>query len=168
MWVLRPVMARHSVYRLTWWLSVAGTVLALPQLAMSMGFHEWTAAHTGGWVDARFIAMVDTAMESPLGQVAMIPLLTWIAHSAPAHLKATYFAVMTSFANLALSAAQLLTRHLNEAMPLAREVKNAAGEVIIPANYNELTAMLLTVMALGLLMPAAAIVVARWMGWRSA
>ncbi len=168
MWVLRPVMARHSVYRLTWWLSVAGTVLALPQLAMSLGFHEWTAAHTGGWVDARFIALVDTAMESPLGQVAMIPLLTWIAHSAPAHLKATYFAVMTSFANLALSAAQLLTRYLNEAMPLAREVKNAAGVVVTPANYSELTPLLLSVMALGLLMPAAAIVVARWLGWRSA
>ena len=45
-------------------------------------------------VDARFIALVDTALESPLGQIAMIPMLAWIANSAPEKLKATYFAVM--------------------------------------------------------------------------
>jgi hypothetical protein len=27
----------------------------------------------------------------------MIPMLAWIANSAPAHLKATFFAVMASF-----------------------------------------------------------------------
>jgi len=43
------------------------------------------------------------ALESPLGQIAMIPMLAWIANSAPANLKATYFAVMASFTNLALS-----------------------------------------------------------------
>ena len=45
---------------------------------------------TGGVVDARFIALVNTALESPLGQIAMIPMLAWIARSAPANLKATY------------------------------------------------------------------------------
>ena len=57
---------------------------------------QWTAAHTGGFVDARVIAIIDTALESPLGQIAMIPMLAWIANSAPANLKATYFAVMVS------------------------------------------------------------------------
>ena len=44
----------------------------------------------------------------------MIPMLAWIANSAPANLKATYFAVMASFSNLALSASQLGTKYLNE------------------------------------------------------
>ena len=29
-------------------------------------------------------------LESPLGQVSMIPLLAWIAKNAPSHLKATF------------------------------------------------------------------------------
>ena len=51
------------------------------------------------------VALVNTALESPLGQIAMIPMLAWIATTAPANLKATYFAVMASFTNLALSLA---------------------------------------------------------------
>jgi len=63
--------------------------------------------------DARFIAVIDTALESPLGQIAMIPMLAWIANSAPANLKAKFFAVMASFTNLALSLSQLGTKYLN-------------------------------------------------------
>ena len=59
-------------------------MLSLPIVGMYYGLHQWTAAHTGGVVDARFIALVDTALESPLGQIAMIPMLAWIANSAPA------------------------------------------------------------------------------------
>jgi hypothetical protein len=65
-------------------------------------------------VDARFIALVDTALESPLGQIAMIPMLAWVANSAPVNLKATFFAVMASFTNLALSLSQLGTKYLNQ------------------------------------------------------
>lgn len=63
-------------------------------------------------MNARFIAVVDTVLESPLGQVAMIPMLAWIANSAPPHLKATFFAVMASFTNLALSVSNLGTKYL--------------------------------------------------------
>ena len=56
-------------------LTVVGTLLALPNIGMFYGLHEWTAAHTGGLVDARTIALIDTALESPLGQIAMIPML---------------------------------------------------------------------------------------------
>ena len=41
------------------------------------------------------------------GQIAMIPMLAWIARNAPNDLKATFFAVMASFTNLALSASSL-------------------------------------------------------------
>ena len=87
---------------------------------MFYGLHEWTAARTGGLVDARVIMLFNTALESPLGQIAMIPMLAWIANSAPAHLKATYFAVMASFSNLALAASQLGTVYLNRVFEVKR------------------------------------------------
>ena len=49
-----------------------------------------------------------------------------IANSAPEKLKATYFAVMASFTNLALSAAQLGTKYLNQVFVVTREVKDPA------------------------------------------
>ena len=45
---------------------------------MVYGFHLWTSSITGGIVDAKFIAIITTALNS-LGQVAMILLLAWIA-----------------------------------------------------------------------------------------
>ena len=54
-------------------------------------------------------------------QIAMIPMLAWIANSAPANLKATFFAVMASFTNLALSLSQLGTKYLNEIYIVTRE-----------------------------------------------
>lgn len=57
-------------------LTVAGSLLSLPIIGMFYGLHDWTSGFTHGVVDARFIAVVDTALESPLGQVAMIPMLT--------------------------------------------------------------------------------------------
>src|SRR5207253_6807936 len=111
---------------------------SLPNIGMFFGLHHWTAAHTGGVVDARMIALIDTALESPLGQIAMIPMLAWIANSAPANLKATYFAVMASFSNLALSAAQLGTKYLNQAYTVSREVKDgASGAVTMAQDYSQ-------------------------------
>jgi hypothetical protein len=89
-------------------LSLVASGLAL--FGMFYGVHEWTGAHTNGVVDARFIAVVSTAVETPLQQVAMIPMLAWITNSAPANLKATFFAMMASFTNLALSLGQLGTK----------------------------------------------------------
>ena len=166
MFVFRRFMAEKSIFDVVIFLTLAGTILGLPTLGMSLGLHEWTAAHTGGVVDARFIALVDTALESPLGQISMIPMLAWIANSAPSHLKATYFAVMASFTNLALSAAQLGTKYLNQLFTITREVKDrATGTVQVSANYDDLTPLLLCALALGLILPLSAIAVARWRRW---
>jgi hypothetical protein len=102
----------------------------LDRQADNYGWHQWTAAHTGGIVDARFIALVDTALESPLGQVAMIPMLAWIANSAPASLKVTFFAVMASFTNLALSLGQLGAKYVNQWFVVTRAVRDPATGVV--------------------------------------
>ena len=112
--MLRPFMAKNSIAKLIVVLSIAGAILFLPSVGMYYGFHNWTASLTGGVVDAKFIAIINTALESPLGQVSMIPLLAWIAKNAPTHLKATFFAVFASFTNLALSASSLGTKYLNQ------------------------------------------------------
>ncbi|MGR9037581.1 MAG: hypothetical protein ACU83O_13505, partial [Gammaproteobacteria bacterium] len=119
-------------------------------------------AHIAGFIDARFIALVDTALESPLGQIAMIPMLAWIAHSAPARLKATYFAVMAAFVNLALSLSQLLTKFLNQWFIISREVRDAVtGAIIVPADYSQLGGLFFTVMLLGFLLPIMTIIIAK-------
>jgi hypothetical protein len=124
---------------------------------------------TGGLVDARFIALVDTALESPLGQIAMVPMLAWIANSAPDSLKATFFAVMASFTNLALSASQLGTKYLNEIFLVTREVKDpASGEISVPADYNELGTLMVAALLIGLLLPLATVALVKLSRLRSA
>ena len=59
------------------------------------------------------MALIDAAAASPLAQVSMIPLLTLIAVHAPAGHRATWFALMASFINLALVAGDLQTKYLN-------------------------------------------------------
>jgi hypothetical protein len=169
LFVLRGWTANRSVQSTVVWLSVAQLIIALPNIGMSMGLHEWTARMTGGVVDARFIGIADTALESPLAQIAMIPMLAWIAKTAPPNLKATYFAVMASFTNLALSAAQLGTKYLNQIFVLAREVRDpVTQQITVAANYADLTSTLLWAAGLGLLIPLLTIGVVRVLGLRSA
>jgi hypothetical protein len=161
MFLFRRFMAERSIAYVIGFLTLCSFVLSLPTLGMYYGLHHWTAAMTNGVVDARFIALVDTALESPLGQIAMIPMLAWIARSAPADLKATYFAIMASFTNLALSLSQLGTKYLNQWFVVAREVKDAAGAVQTAADYSQLGVLLIVSMVIGLVLPFAAIMFAR-------
>jgi hypothetical protein len=82
MFIFRRFMAERSIAYVVGFLTLVGTALTLPVIGIYYGLHEWTAALTGGIVDARFIAVIDTALESPLGQVAMIPMLAWTPHGA--------------------------------------------------------------------------------------
>jgi hypothetical protein len=169
LFVFRRFMAERRISFVVGSLTLAGFLLGLPVVGMYYGLHEWTAARTGGVVDARFIALVDTALESPLGQIAMVPMLAWIANSAPARLKATWFAVMASFTNLALSASQLGTRYLNQVFVVTRQVVDpATGAVIVPADYGELGLLLVCASAIGLALPFAAIGLAKRLRLESA
>jgi hypothetical protein len=169
MFVFRRFMAERSITYIVGFLTVVGTILSLPIVGMFYGVHEWTAKLTGGVVDARFIALIDTALESPLGQISMIPMLAWIANSAPANLKATFFAVMASFTNLALSFSQLGTKYLNEFFVITREVQDqATGTVQTPADYSQLGDLLITQVVVGLALPFSAILFAKLTRFKSA
>lgn len=158
MLILRPFMASKSITYIIITLTLITSVLSLPNIGLYYGLHHWTSELTGGIVDARFIAIIDTAIESPFGQVAMIPMLAWIARNAPPNLKATFFAVMASFTNLALSASSLLTKYLNEVFLISREVRNReTGALEMVANYDELGTLLIIVTVIALLAPLLAI-----------
>jgi hypothetical protein len=143
MLALRSWMSRRPVPYLVAFLSLYGTVMTLPFLGMFYGLHGWTEAHFG--FGARTIALIDTMADSPLGQVAMIPMLAWIAKEAPCNQKATYFAVMAAFTNLALSASQLGTKYLNRLFVVER------------GRYDELGVLMIVTMAIGLVLPVLAV-----------
>jgi hypothetical protein len=169
MFIFRRFMAERSIAYVVGFLTVIGTILALPIVSMYYGLHEWTARMSGGVIDARFIALIDTALESPLGQISMIPMLAWIANSAPPDLKATFFAVMASFTNLALSLSQLGTKYLNELFVVTREVHDqVSGAVQTTADYSQLGSLLIWQLILGLALPFGAIMFAKATRFKSA
>ncbi len=169
MFLFRRFMAERSIAYVVGFLTVAAFFLGLSIVSMYYGLHQWTAALTGGVIDARFIALVNTALDSPLGQSSMIPMLDWIANSAPANLKATYFAVMASFTNLALSLSQLGTKYLNELFVVTREVRDPVTNALqTPDDYSQLGMLLIVQTVLGLALPFAAILFSRFSRFRSA
>jgi len=141
---LRGWMTRRPIPYLVVFLSVYGAMMMIPFISMYYGLHEWTEATFG--FGARTIAMVDTMADSPLGQVAMIPMLAWIAKEAPKNQKATYFAVMAAFTNLALSASQLGTKYLNKVFLIER------------SRYDELGVLMVTVALITLIFPIMTVV----------
>src|SRR5690606_41600167 len=116
-----------------------GTVLAIPNLLLVHEVHHWTGQVLG--IGARQIAILDTAVESPLVNLSMIPMLTLIAIYAPAGHRATWFALMASLMNLALVAGQLMTKYLNMRFGVNR------------GDYIALPALTWSAVILGLVIP---------------
>jgi hypothetical protein len=75
----------------------------------------------------------------------MIPLLTLCAIYAPKGHRATWFALMASLMNLALVAGALQTKYLNEIFVVGR------------GSYENLPVLMMWVVAIGFVMPLAAI-----------
>lgn len=142
-WFLSDFITRRPVAQVLLWLTIIGAVLYIPTLMLVFRLHEWTEVAFG--VGARTIAVIDAAATSPLAQLSMVPLLTLIAIYAPPSKRATWFALMASFLNLALIAGQLATKYLNQLFVIQR------------GGYEQLPALALVVLVLSLLMPLTAI-----------
>lgn len=142
-WIFSDAMTGRPVPVVLFWLTIIATVLSLPSLALTLGIGQWTEATFG--FGARTIAIVDTAASSPFLQLSMIPLLTLCAIYAPEKRRATWFALMGSLMNLALVAAALQTKYLNQTFVVDRGA------------YENLPLLLGVVMAIGLVVPLAAI-----------
>lgn len=143
-WLLADAITRQPVARVLLWLTIAGGLLWLPNLALVMGVSQWTDAVFG--LGARSIALIDAAAQSPLAQVSMIPLLTLVAVHAPEGHRATWFALMASLMNLALVGGSLLTKYLNLVFPVDR------------GSYGELPWLVVAAMVIGVALPLLVIV----------
>jgi BT1 family len=144
MWLLSDSVVRRPVRRVLLWLTLIAALLWLPSLLLVHGVHEWTQPALG--IGPRTIAMVDEAAQSPLALLATVPLLTLIARHAPAHHRATWFALVASLMSLAIVASQLLTKYLNLVFPIER------------GDYTQLGWLVASVVAISLVLPLTAIV----------
>jgi len=150
MWFLSDWITKKPISWTLIMLTVVGTILSLPIVGMYYGLHHWTEEMFG--FGARTIALVDTAVESPFGQLSMIPLLTLIAIYAPAGKRATWFALMASMMNLALTAGGLLTKYLNEIFVVSRKVVQN-GVVVSHADYSQLGKLMIIVTLVNFVVP---------------
>jgi hypothetical protein len=141
LWMLSDFITRKPLAQVLLWLTVLGTVLSLPLLVLVFEWYKalGIAPHT--------IALFETVATSPFAQLSMIPLLTLIAIYAPAGHRATWFALTASLMNLALQASELLTRYLNLIFHVDR------------GTYGNLPALVVTAMAVGFVLPIAAIAI---------
>jgi BT1 family len=144
LWVFSKQITELSVTKVLFWITVAGTVLSLPGIGLLFGLHEWTEAMFG--FGARTIAIVDAAALSPFAQLSVVPMLTLIAFYAPEGQRATWFALMASLMNLALTAGSLETKYLNDFFPVDR------------GQYSELRPLYIWYSAIGFVLPIAVIV----------
>lgn len=156
---LRPMMAKKSLTYIFVFLTFLYSFFLLPTLGLVYGLHNWLAAIfvSDPYQMARTIALIDTVATSPFGQLAMVPMLAWIAKEAPSKYKATYFALMASFSNLALSAGTLGTKYLNEIFVIVKPVYDRAGVLVKPGVYDQLGPLVITVGLISLFAPLAAI-----------
>jgi len=142
-WLLSDLITRKAVPQVLLWLTLIGSVLALPTLILVFQLHHVTERLFG--IGARGIALFDAAAVSPLDQLGMIPLLTLIAIYAPPSHRATWFALMASLMNLALTAGALGTKYLNLIFHVDR------------GSYGNLPSLVVTAYIVGLLLPVTAI-----------
>jgi MFS family permease len=131
MWLFSKQLTEYSVTWTLFWLVIAGAVLSLPNIGLFYGLHEWTDRMFG--LGARSVALIDAAASSPFAQLSMIPLLTLIAFYAPPGHRATWFALMASLMNMALVAAQLQTKYLNQIFTVGRGIYDELGMLLIAA-----------------------------------
>ena len=108
--------------------------------------------HTMLGIDARTVALVDTAIASPFEYIAGVLMLTLVAIYAPEGKKGTWFALMASLMNIALGAAGIFSKYLNKLFIVTREVKED-GMIVVPANYDELGILLWVAILAGLIIP---------------
>lgn len=143
-WFFSDAITRQPVARVLFWLTIVMTVLSLPSYGLTLGLHEWTERNFG--IGARGIAVIDSAISAPFGELSMIPMLTLIAIYAPEGKRAIWFALMASLMNLALTASSLQTKYLNMVFNVPR------------GDYTHLPALFATALIIGLV-PLAFIVV---------
>lgn len=151
LWLMADWMIKRSIKKIFIILTVLWAILSLPEIMLFYGIHETLG------LSAKFVALIDTAAESPLTNLAMIPMLSLIAYYAPAHSRATWFAVAASMMNLSMMVSKLGTKYLNEIFVITREVRDEVGNIVTAANYSQLGDLMIIKTLWGFVVPMAVI-----------
>ena len=142
-WLFSDVITRAPIAKVLLWVTIVGTILSLPNIALALRLDLWTEETLG--FGARTIALVDTTVASPFAELSMIPALTLVAINAPAGRRATWFALMASWMNVAVVAGQLETKYLNLLFEVGR------------GSYANLAALTIAAVAIGFVVPVSGI-----------
>lgn len=126
-------------------LTLIAALLWVPSVLLSHGIHTWTASHLG--IGARGLALIDESVQTPLGLLATVPLMTMVAVHAPDQQRATWFAIAAALMSLAIVASQLLTKWINVVFVIER------------GDYTQVAPMVLTVLLASLVLPLTALLV---------
>ncbi|MDB2590135.1 hypothetical protein N9Y32_03800 [Candidatus Thioglobus sp.] len=151
MWFSAKFIIKRDIAEVLIFLTIIGTLLSLPIVAM------YYDVHTMLGFDARTVALVDTAMASPFDYIAQVLMLTLVAIYAPEGKKGTWFALMASLMNIALSAGGLFTKYLNQIFVVSREIVTD-GVVTTAQDYSALGDLLWIVVVIGFVVPIVTII----------
>jgi len=146
MWFSAKFIVKRNIGEVLIFLTIIGTLLFLPIVAM------YYDVHTLLGVEARTVAWVDTALASPFDYIAQVLMLTLVAIYAPEGKKGTWFALMASLMNIALSAGGLLTKYLNKIFVVSREIVTD-GVVTVAQDYSQLGDLLWVVVVSSFVIP---------------
>ncbi|MDC3329239.1 hypothetical protein OAV38_00060 [Candidatus Thioglobus sp.] len=151
MWFSAKFIIKRDIAEVLIFLTIIGTLLSLPIVAM------YYDVHTMLGFDARTVALVDTAMASPFDYIAQVLMLTLVAIYAPEGKKGSWFALMASLMNIALSAGGLFTKYLNQIFVVSREIVSD-GVVTTEQDYSALGDLLWIVIIIGFVVPIVTII----------
>ena len=151
MWFSAKFIIKRDIAEVLIFLTIIGTLLSLPIVAMYYDIHTLLG------FDARTVALVDTAIASPFDYIAQVLMLTLVAIYAPEGKKGTWFALMASLMNIALSAGGLFTKYLNQMFVVSREIVTE-GVVTTAQDYSALGDLLWIVIIIGFVVPIVTII----------
>jgi hypothetical protein len=151
MWFSAKFIIKRDIAEVLIFLTIIGTLLSLPIVAMYYDIHTLLG------FDARTVALVDTAIASPFDYIAQVLMLTLVAIYAPEGKKGTWFALMASLMNIALSAGGLFTKYLNQIFVVSREIVSD-GVVTTAQDYSALGDLLWIVIIIGFVVPIVTII----------
>jgi MFS family permease len=146
MWLSAKFIVKRDIAQVLIFLIVVTTLLSLPILGMYYDVHTYLG------LEARTVSLVDTALASPFDYIAQVLMLTMVAIYAPEGKKGTWFALMASFMNIALTASGLLTKYLNKFFVVSREVVEA-GVITTNQDYSQLGNLLWVVILVSCIIP---------------
>ena len=146
MWISSRFIVQQAIGKVLIFLTIIGFFLSFPVIGMYYGLHTQLG------LDAHTVALVDTAVSSPFSYISNVLMLALVAIYAPEGKRGTWFALMASLMNIALSASGLFTKYLNQIFVITREVREN-GVLTSVANYDNLGALLWIVTIIGTLIP---------------